>query len=129
VSFRPQFVQAPPPPGYVEEDFVYYFDQTTNPILGQLITSGQSFDHIVLQLQNDVEFKLRGIQISGNTLSMQLRWYDAFGNFLSASVVEADRDYSGTLNGPAPIGRLPVVVEPELACPPSGFLQLDILIL
>lgn len=128
-SFRAQYAFPAPPLGWKEEDFVYYFDQTNLPVLATLSAPGDSARGIVLQLQNDAEFRLRGIQISGNTQSMQIRWYDAFGNFLSASVVEADRDYSGTINGALQIGRLPVMVEPEIPCPAGGFLSIDIEIL
>jgi hypothetical protein len=53
----------------------------------------------------------------------------SFGNQLSAVQLECDRAYSATENGPNPIGRLPVVFEPEVHCPAGGFLQVDILVL
>lgn len=129
MALRPQFSYAAPPAGYSEEDFVYSFDQTDLPILGTLVNPGDELRALVLQLQNDAEFRLRAIEISGNTGSMQIRWYDAHGNFLSASVLEADRQYSGALNGSSPVGRLPVPVEPEIPCPAAGFLQIDISVL
>jgi hypothetical protein len=124
-SYRPQYAYPDPPEGWKEEDFVYYFDQTNVPALG-LIPYNQPLSRIVLQLQADAPFKLRGIQVSGNVPSMFMRLYDAHDNQLSQCLVEADRAYSGTENGAEPIGRLPVIVEPEIYCPAGGFLQVDL---
>ena len=129
MAYRPQYVTAPAAANYDEEDFVYSFDSSNLPVLAGLIHPGDVIRQLVLQLQNDAPFRLRAIQISGNTQSMQIRWYDPQGNLLSAVLVEADRDYSGTLNGPAPVGRLPVMVEPEISCPAGGFLSVDIEVL
>lgn len=126
--YRPQYITPPTPEGFQDEEFEYFFDSINTPGLAALV-SGQSVNKIALQFQNDAEFIWRGVQISGNTGPLQLRFYDPFGNELSAVTVECDRAYSGTLNGGAPMGRLPVPLEPEIRVPPSGFLMVDILVL
>lgn len=128
MEYRPQFLTAPTPEGYVDEEFEYYFDSTNVPGLAAL-SPGESINKIVLQLQSDSEFIWRAIQISGNTGPLQIRFYDPFSNELAACVLECDNYLSGTLQGGQPIGRLPVVFEPEIRCPASGFLMVDILIL
>ena len=128
MAYLPQFVTVPTPAGFQDEDFHYSFDQSNTPLLG-VVTPGQEALRLTLQLQSDCEFHLRGFQISGNTASLQIRVYDCYGNELSSTLIECDRAYSATENGAAPIGRLPVVVEPELICPPGGFLSLDLAVL
>ena len=125
MSYRPQYAYPEPPEGFVEEDFVYYFDQTNVPALGTIATN-TPLSKIVLQLEADAPFKLRGVQISGNVGNLYMRLYDAHDQQLSQVLVEADRAYAGTLNGTQPIGRLPVVLEPEIPCPAGGFLQIDL---
>jgi hypothetical protein len=128
VSYIPQFLAPPTPKGFKDEEFEYYFDATNTPGLIPLL-SGQSIAQLPLQLQDDAEFIWRAFQISGNSGPLCVRFYDPFGNQLSAVQLECDRAYSATENGPNPIGRLPVVFEPEVHCPAGGFLQVDILVL
>jgi hypothetical protein len=128
VPYRPQYLMPPTPPGFVDEDFNYYFDQTNVPALAAL-SSGQSILNVILQLQSDAEFTLDALQLSGNTGSLQLKFYDPFSNELGACVVECDRAYSGTVNASAPVGRLPVPIEPPIRCPAGGFLKVDITVL
>ena len=128
MPYRPQSVQLPTPPGFVDEDFIYYFDSNNTPGLAPL-SSGQAVYKIVLQLQADAEFILSGFQVSGNTGPLCVRFYDPFGNDLGACQVECDRAFSGTENGAAPVGRLPVEVEPRIQCPAGGFLMIDVLVL
>ena len=125
MSYRPQYAYPEPPEGTVEEDFVYYFDQTNVPALGTIAVN-TPLSKIVLQLEADAPFKLRGVQISGNVGNLYMRLYDAHDQQLSQVLVEADRAYAGTLNGTQPIGRLPVVLEPEIPCPAGGFLMIDL---
>ena len=125
MSYRPQYAYPEPPEGTVEEDFVYYFDQTNVPALGTIAVN-TPLSKIVLQLEADAPFKLRGVQISGNVGNLYMRLYDAHDQQLSQVLVEADRAYAGTLSGPQPIGRLPVVLEPEIPCPAGGFLMIDL---
>lgn len=126
--YVPQYAPSPAPPGFRDEEFEYYFDTQNTPGL-KALSSGQSANKIVLQLQADAEFIWRAVQISGNTGPLQIRFYDPYSNELTAVTVEADRAYSATENGNPPIGRLPVVFEPEIRCPASGFLMVDILVL
>jgi hypothetical protein len=124
--FRPQFPASEPPPGYVDEDFVYYFDATNVPDLATFPAAGNSILKIPLQLQHDAPFILRAIEISGNTGPLGVRFTDPFGWELAADSIEADRGYSGTVNGANPVGRLPVMVEPEVYCPAGAVLLLDV---
>jgi hypothetical protein len=126
--YRPQYLVDPTPEGFVDEEFEYYFDSNNTPGL-QALSPGQQVNKVVLQLQADAEFIWRAIQISGNTGPLCLKFYDPSGRELFAVDVEADRAYSASLQGASPIGRLPVVFEPEIRCPASGFLEVDILIL
>lgn len=125
MPYRPQFAYDPPPEGYAEEDFVYYFDSTNTPALNQ-VPVNEPLSRIALQMQADAEFRLRAIQISGNVGQLLMRLWDPFGNQFSQVMIEADRAYGGSEQGPQPIGRLPVVVEPEIPCPAGGLLLIDL---
>ena len=125
MAYRPQYAYPEPPEGWAEEDFVYYFDSTNTPALAQ-ISVNEPLSKIPLPLQADAPFKLRGIQISGNVGNLLMRLWDAHGNALAQPLVEADRAYGGSEQGPQPIGRLPVVFEPEIPCPAGGFLEIDL---
>ena len=122
MPYRPQYAVEPTPPGFQDEEFAYNF------VLPSL-SAGQSINKQTLQFQQDAEFICRGIQLSGNTGPLQIRFYDPFGNELAAAVLEADLQLSGTLQSGAPIGRLPVVFEPEIRVPAGGFLQVDLEVL
>jgi hypothetical protein len=123
--YRPQYAYPDPPEGFQEEDFVYFFDQSNTPPLGN-VPINQPISRVILQLQPDAPFNVRAIQISGNAGNLLVRFYDAHDNPLSQIMVEADRSYSGSENGAQPIGRLPVVLEPEIRGPAGGFLQVDL---
>jgi hypothetical protein len=127
-SYRPQYVTSPTPPGFKDEEFEYYFDSENTPGLIPL-QAGQSVNKVVLQLQQDSEFIWRAIELSGNTGPLCVKFYDPFGNELSAVTVEADTTYDATLQAENPVGRLPVVFEPEIRCPAGGFLEVDVFIL
>jgi hypothetical protein len=127
LPYRPQFLYPPTPPGFKDEEFEYYFDANNTPGLAAL-SVGQSVNKIILQLQQDSEFIWRAIQISGNTGPLCIKFYDPFGNELSAVTVECDTAYNATLQAQNPIGRLPVTFEPAIECPGGGFLEVDIFI-
>lgn len=128
MTYIPQFLRDPTPEGFVDEEFEYYFyPGNTSGLIP--ITSGSSINKLTLQLQQDEEFIWRAWQLSGNTGPLCVRFYDPFGNELSAVQLEADTCYDSTLGAPNPIGRLPVPFEPEIRCPPGGFLQVDLLVL
>lgn len=121
MSYRPQFAYPPPPPGWKDEEFEYYFDVNNVPALA-IIPSNL----IPLPLQQDAEYFIRGIQVSGNTQNLVVRLWTPDGMQLSQTLIEVDRAYSGTLNGSAPVGRLPVPLEPEVPCPSGGTLFIDL---
>lgn len=126
LPYIPQYITEPTPPGFVDEEFEYYFDSNNTPGLAALSTAGQQANKITLQLQQDAEFIWHGLEISGNTGPLCVRFYDPFGNELTAMQLEVDRAYGATLNAGSPIGRLPVVFEPPIRCPAGGFLQVDL---
>ena len=125
MSYRPQFVYPPTPAGFRDEEFEYYFD--TNTTLGlSTPAAGQLSGRITLQFQSDAEFLWRATQISGTTGTLCIRFYDPRGNELAAITVENDRSYAGYLQGPQPVGRLPVPFEGEVRIPAGGFLEIDL---
>lgn len=126
MSYRPQFATHPLQLGYQEVDFLYYFDETSVPDLGAAVAPGEQVLKIPLPFEKDAEYVWRAVQISGNAAPLAIRFYDPFGNELSSAVIEADRDYSGTVGGLNPVGRLPVMLEPEIVCPAGSVLLLDI---
>ena len=121
MSYRPQYAYPPPPPGWRDEEFEYYFDQNNVPALAVIPSN-----LIPLPLQQDAAYFIRGIQISGNTQNLMVRLWTPDGMQLSQTLFEVDRGYSGTLNGNAPMGRLPVPLEPEIPCPAGGNLMIDL---
>lgn len=129
LPYIPQYITEPAPPGFVDEEFEYYFDSNNTPGLAALSTPGQQANKITLQLQQDAEFIWHGLEISGNAGPLCVRFYDPFGNELTAMQIEVDRAYGATLNAANPIGRLPVVFEPPVRCPAGGFLQVDLYLL
>ena len=119
MPYRPQYAYPPAPPGWVDEEFEYYFDSLTYPALAQ-VPSNQ----IVLPLQADAEYRIRSFQMSGNTGNLLVRFWTPRGDQLSAVPVENDLAYSGTLQ--APTGRLPVPLSDEIVCPAGSALRLDL---
>ena len=126
MAYRPQFAYPPPEPGFVEEEFCYFFDSTNVPDLASPLPPGGQVLRIPLQLEPDAPFFLRGIQISGNQGPLGIRFTDPWGNELAEGSIEADRGYYATLDGPNPVGRLPVIVEPQVLCPAGSMLLIDL---
>ena len=81
-----------------------------------------------MQLQTDAPFKLRGIQVSGNLGNLYIRLWDTNDNPLSQMLIEVDRSYGGSEQSLNPVGKLPVVFEPEIPCQPGAVLMLDIVL-
>ena len=125
--YRPHFAYPNPPDGWEEEDFVYYFDSTNTPALANL-TNNNPVLRIPLQLQSDAPFMLRGIQVSGNLGNLYVRLWDTNDNPLSQVLQEVDRMYGGSEQGAPPIGKLPVVLDPQIPCPAGSFLQIDVVL-
>ena len=122
MSFRPQSAYPPPPPGWVDEEFEYYFDSNNTPALAQI-----PCNQVPLQLQTDAEFHLRGVEISGNQANIVMRlWKGA--TQLSQALVPWLNAYTGPV-GPSPVGSLPVPLEPEVLCEPGSQLLVDLDIL
>ena len=120
MPFRPQFAYPPPPPGFEYEEFEYYFDQVNTPALVAV-----PIRNVPLQLEPDAEYRLRALQISGNTANLVLRLWSPQGDQLSETLFEVDRGYSSVVGNP-PVGRLPVPLADEIVCPPGCTLSVDL---
>jgi hypothetical protein len=120
MPYRPQSAYAPPPPGWVDEEFTYTFSPDNTPALGQV-----PVNQVPLQLQPDAEYHIRGIEVSGNAGNIVIRLWKG-GTQLSQTLVPVDRAYSGTVNGNPPVGRLPVPFEPEVLCEAGSQLLIDV---
>lgn len=118
--YRPQFVYAPPPPGYRDEDFDYYFDFTTVALLNNTtLASAAIIQNIPLTLQSDAAFLWKGIQVKGvngadPVVAIQLK--DAHSNYLSDDFVPLDL-YAAPNSTSPQAGFLGIVWEPPIICP------------
>lgn len=121
MTYRPQYAYPPPPPGWQDEEFEYYFDITNTPALGVIPSY-----RVPLQLQQDAEYRIRAFEISGNTGKLLLRFWTPDGLQLSQVQIENDLAYAATVNGTAPIGRLPVPLADEIICPKGSAVLVDI---
>lgn len=125
-TYRPQFVR---PMVTGEEDFVYSFSQFNVPALAGNITlqPGQTLNDVVLQLQADAPFILRGVLITTYyAFGFQLRTSE--GKLMDDVALDLHLTYQGS-NALSPyysMGSTPVVVEPELPCQSGGLLLLDV---
>jgi len=119
MPYRPQFAYPPPPPGWQDEEFEYYFDSVNTPALAQAPVEG-----VILELQADAEYRIRAFQMSGNTGNLLVRFWTPRGDVLSIVPVENDLAYSGTLQ--LPVGRLPVPLPDEIVCPAGSALKVDL---
>lgn len=117
MPYRPQFAYPPPPPGWQDEEFEYYFDSVNTPALAQAPVEG-----VVLDLQADAEYRIRAFQMSGNTGNLLVRFWTPRGDPLSFVPVENDLAYSGNVV----VGRLPVPLPDEIVCPAGSALRVDL---
>ena len=124
MPYRPQYAYPAPPPGQQDEEFEYYFDSIDTPSLA-IVPSNL----VPLQLQQDAEYRIRGIQISGNVGNLVIRFWSADGMQISQTLIEADRSYAGGVNGGPPVGKLPVALADELVCPAGSFISIDLALL
>lgn len=129
--YRPQFAFSTPP-GFRDEAFHYSFDSTNVPALGATIPSGGLVANLTFQMQNDAEFILRSIKVTGSgserggltqtavsDLALQIK--DPFGQYLSASFLPISCYLTG--GGEAIVGRMFIPFESEIRCPRSGFFE------
>ena len=124
MPFRAQYAYPPAPPGWIDEEFEYYFDVNNTPALATIPAL-----QIPLQLQSDAEYHWRAVEISGNQGNIVMRlWKGA--TQLSQTLVPVDDAYSSNIAGafpvPPPIGKLPVILEPEVLCEPGSQLLVDL---
>lgn len=124
MPYRPQFAYPPPPPGWKDEEFTYYFDSVDYPVLAQLPAN-----QVVLPLQADAEYRIRGMQISGNQGNIVARFWDPRGNPISQALVEVDLAYDSSVEGLPPVGKLPVPLNDEIVCPSGSILRVDLALL
>lgn len=127
MPYLPQSVPFPTPDGWVDEDFVYYFDSTTNtPALGVVLAPGATNYNIPLQLQSDAIFIIRSINVANPQQPLLIRFRDAFGHYLSDDLVPVNNYASfQPLAGSLP-GIQGPVVELELLCPAGSQILVDL---
>ena len=131
--YRPQFAYSTPA-GCRDEDFIYFFDGSNTPVLNQDI-GGKVIGNIPLVLQQDAPFYWRGIKVGMRDPdtplyeipNIAIQFQDCYQNNLSDDLVPAVHFgfpqnplafNSEMLTGP------PFVLEPEIYCPPGGYLLL-----
>ena len=139
--YRPQFAYATPP-GCRDEDFVYFFDGSTVPLLNQNIT-GLTVENIPLPLEQDAPFYWRGWKFGAVRTAaagcppvfsgiydfpdVDVRLRDCYRNDLQDNWVPAVQ--GGFAMNPLQFNHAlltgpPVPLEPEIYCPPGGTLWL-----
>jgi len=121
MAYRPQFAYPPPPLGWKDEEFEYYWDGVTIPVLLQA-----PVNQVPLPMQADAEYRIRAFEMSGDTGMLAVRFYTARSEPLSFVPVENDLAYSGVVQGSNPVGRLPVPLNDEIVCPPGAALFVDL---
>jgi hypothetical protein len=123
VNFRPQFAY-PTPEGYEDLEFTQYFDATTIAALGQALAAGQEARGIPLPLDQELEYHIRGIEVSSSADDPQaVRFRDPWGRYLADDYVPAGAYCGGQGSQP---GGIPVVFEGEIVCPPGGIVTVDL---
>ena len=141
--YRPQFAYATPE-GCRDDEFTYSFDGSNTPLLNQNI-SGLTLRNIPLVLEQDAPFFWRGIKVGVlgsssagcppvTTVAYQfpdfaMKFQDCYQNDLSDGFVPATQ-YGFPQNPVAFLGSLltgpPTVLDPEIYCPPGGYILLGI---
>lgn len=135
--WRPQFAY-PTPDGCTDEDFIYVFDGSNTPLLNQDI-SNKTLTNIPLILDRDWPFYWRGWKVGAirettsnlpnqyeiPNLSLQLQ--DCYLNNLSDGPVAAvlsgfPQNPLQLFNKHSVLSGPPVSLEPELYCPPGGYI-------
>jgi hypothetical protein len=141
--YRPQFAY-PTPPGCRDEEFLYSFDGSNTQMLNQDIST-LTLRNIPLVLDQDAPFYWRGWKFNAlrgatspggiptayayKDVSIRLR--DPYDNDLSNDWVPAV-NYGDPINSPLQnnltlLTGPPVLVEPEIYCPPGGVILAFIL--
>jgi hypothetical protein len=141
MSYRGQFAY-PTPPGCRDEDFVYSFDGSNVPMLGQNIAT-RTIENIPLPLDQDAPFYWRAIKVGlflnitfGESTITQYRtpnlslWMkDCYENHLSDGYIPAPQ-YGFAQNPISFNGQLltgpPMPLESEIYCPRGGVLWLNV---
>lgn len=130
--YRPHFAYSTPS-GCRDEPFEYFFDSSTM----QSVTDPALANYfgLLFQLDRDAEFRWRGtkIGIQDAAIPLEVRWKDAFGNYLS-DVVSNLQGQLGTVNTAlysvgsgfgANFGGIAVPWDEEIVCPPGAVIESD----
>jgi hypothetical protein len=121
--YRPQFA-FPTPEGFRDQEFEHYYDYTTLPALAG-VGPAKLYD-IPLTIDPDAEFRWRGVKFDHTTLANYgVRFRDTHLNYLSDDFVPSYLAFIGPSTD-ARSGGQGVDAEPELICPASGEVTLDI---
>ena len=120
MSYRPQYAYPRTPRGFEDETFHYSFDSTNTTLLGVAIAAGGQANNIMLPLDPDAPFIVRGLKIllgtAGSNLDVQLK--TPWGDYISTVPIPLRRWADG--GGRAIAGKLVVPFEPEVECPAGG---------
>ena len=123
VDYRPQWFY-PTPKGSRDQAFNYFYDIANAPYASLAPASTQ--ENIPLMIETGSKFMWRGVRLnldggtSGMPITLLVRFFDPFGNALSADYVPVIQ-YVNPSGSAA--GGLPVPIEPEIECPAgSGIL-------
>jgi len=123
---RPQF-PFPTPPGFEDQDFLYYFDNKNTPALNtSTLAVGQILFNVPLPLQQDAPFFWRGITIDNPTAALGIRFRDSAGNYLSDDFIPVGLLSGMPSGGHPPIGPLAVIMEQEIPCPKGSVIYVDV---
>lgn len=139
---RPQFAY-PAADGCRDEEFTYFFDGSNTPMLYTDI-SGKRIDDIPLMLERDAPFFWRGIKLAAvesaggpnGTIggvtgfaipNVSVLFRDPYHNDLSDGLVPAV--HYGFPSNPVAYGNalytgVPFLLDPEIYCPPGGYILL-----
>ena len=126
MTWRPQFPYPPPPEGWEDVEFEYWFDLSSLPALQSVLAPGEEILNIVLQLQRDAEFRWRGVQVSNPGSFFGLRFRTPDGVYLEDDYAPME-NFSGFPGAVAGIpGGEPLALEPEVVCPAGSTSLLDV---
>jgi len=133
--YRPQFAYATPD-GCRDDEFTYFFDGSNTPLLNQDV-SGLTLRNIPLVLEQDAPFFWRGIKVDyivgpggGPAIpDLAVKFQDCYQNDLSDGLIPVTQ-YAYPSNpvhfNSADYTGAPTPLDPEIYCPPGGYILLDL---
>lgn len=133
-DYRPQWMN-PTPKGFKDDTYTYFFDASNTPGLVTAVPAGGRRENIPLPLQAGAQFLWRGftlIPTYGVLVGLLMRWKDPWGNYLSADYIPTwlcgypSGSVSIIGGGTAQPMKIIVPFDPEVICPPSSLITIDL---